>query len=59
MLATASQPLTTDPQLVASMLQGAMVGVSRRMPESSAPEKQLDLLRRELILMACAYLDAC
>jgi len=59
MLASASEPLTTDPQLVASMLQGAMVGVSRRMLESDAPEKQLDILRRELIFVACAYLDAC
>ena len=59
MLATASGRLTTDPQLVASMLQGAMVGVSRRMLESDAPEEQLDVLRRELIFVACAYLDAC
>jgi AcrR family transcriptional regulator len=59
MLATACEPLTTDPQLVASMLQGMMVGVSRRMLESSAPEKQFDTLRRELIFVACAYLDAC
>jgi hypothetical protein len=28
MLATASEPLTADPQLVAFMLEGAMVGVS-------------------------------
>jgi AcrR family transcriptional regulator len=59
MLSTAREPLTTDPQLVASMLEGAMVGVSRRMLESSAPEKQMDALRRELIVVACAYLDAC
>ena len=59
MLATACEPLTTDPQLVASMLQGAMAGVSRRMLESGAPEKQFDTLRRELIFVACAYLDAC
>jgi AcrR family transcriptional regulator len=59
MLTTTSEPLTTDPQLVASMLQGAMVGVSRRMLESGAPEQELDTLRRELIFVACAYLDAC
>jgi AcrR family transcriptional regulator len=59
MLATASDPLTTDPQLVAFMLQGAMVGVSRSMLESSVTEEQLDTLRRELIFVACAYLDAC
>jgi hypothetical protein len=58
MLATSREPLTTDPQLAAYMLQDAMVGVSRRMLESGAPEKQLDTLRRELIFMTCAYLDA-
>jgi AcrR family transcriptional regulator len=59
MLATACEPLTTDPQLVASMLQGAMVGVSRRLLESDAPEKQFEILRKELIFLACAYLAAC
>ena len=59
MLATSGESLTTDPQLVASMLQGMMAGVSRRILESSAPEKQIEILRRELIVAACAYLDAC
>ncbi len=59
MLATANIPLTKDPQLVASMLQGAMAGVSRRLLESSAPEKQFDTLRDELIFFVCAYLEAC
>lgn len=36
MLAFAREQLTTDPQLVASMLQSMMIGVSRRMCESSA-----------------------
>ncbi len=59
MLRSAREPLTTDPELVASMLQGAMVGVSRRLLEAEAPEKQLDTLRQELVFFACAYLDAC
>jgi AcrR family transcriptional regulator len=59
LLATAHEPLTTDPQLVASVLQGAMAGISRRMLESAAPEKQFELLRRELIILACAYVSAC
>ena len=59
MLKTAREQLTTDPQLVATMLQGAMVGVSRRLLESTAPEKQFDTLRQELIFLACAYLNAC
>ncbi len=58
MLSTASEPLMADPQLVASMLQGAMAGVSRRMLESGAAEKEYDSLRGELIFLACAYVDA-
>ena len=59
MLKTARERLSTDPQLVASMLQAVMFGVSRRLLESAAPEKQLDILRREMILLASAYLKAC
>ena len=58
MLATASEPLTTDPHLAVVMLQGAMFGVSRMLLESGAPGKQFESLRRELIVLACAYLDA-
>lgn len=58
LLASTCEPFTSDPQLVAFMLQGMMVGVSRRMLESDAPEKAADALRRELIVAACAYLDA-
>jgi AcrR family transcriptional regulator len=59
MLRTAKEELTADPQLIASMLQGVMVGVSRRLLDSTAPEKQIDTLRQELIFLACAYLNAC
>ena len=59
MLTTAREPLTTDAHLVSSMLQATMAGVSRRMLESGAPEKQFDTFRRELTSVACAYLDAC
>ena len=59
MLASAREPLATNLQLVASMLQGMMAGVSRRMLESSAPEREGNALHRELIIVACAYLDAC
>jgi hypothetical protein len=52
MLATASEPLITDPQIVAAVLQGAMAGVGRKLLESSSPEKKFGTLRRELILMA-------
>jgi len=59
MLATACEPLTKDPELVASMLQSAMAGVSRRLLESDAPQEQFATLRQELIFFACAYLKAC
>jgi AcrR family transcriptional regulator len=59
MLRTASNPLATDPQLVAAMLQASMSGVIHILLESSTPERQVDALREELIFVACAYLDAC
>ena len=59
MLATSCDPLHTDPQLAASMLQSAMFGVSRRLLESSSPEKLIDTLREELLFLAHAYLKAC
>jgi AcrR family transcriptional regulator len=59
MLGSAREPLTKDPQLVASMLQCAMHGVSRRLLESDAPEKQFTTLRQELIFFVRAYLEAC
>jgi hypothetical protein len=37
MLETAREPLMRDPHVVASMLQGVMAGVSRRLLESDAP----------------------
>jgi AcrR family transcriptional regulator len=58
MLATAREPLTNDPQLVAWMMQSAMAGVSRRLLESGAPEKHFDMLREELIFFVSAYLEA-
>jgi AcrR family transcriptional regulator len=59
MLKTSSDPLTTDPQLVAAMLQGAMVGVSRRLLESPAPEKHFPALLHELLFLARTYMAAC
>jgi AcrR family transcriptional regulator len=59
MLTTSSESLTADPQLVASLIQGMMGGVSRRILESDAPEKDIEALRSELVVMACAYIDTC
>jgi AcrR family transcriptional regulator len=59
MLASGREPLAKDLQLVAAMLQAAMAGVSRRLLESVAPEKEFDSLQQELIFFVCAYLAAC
>ncbi|HEY1501643.1 MAG TPA: hypothetical protein VGF88_18865 [Acidobacteriaceae bacterium] len=59
MLATTSDRLTRDPQLVASMVQATMVGVSRRLLESAAPEKHFESARQELLFLVRAYLEAC
>ena len=59
MLTTSSEQLTTDPELVAIMIQAFMAGVSRRLLDSPSPEKHLDTLLQELIFIACTYLDAC
>jgi AcrR family transcriptional regulator len=58
MLASSREPLPGDPELVASILQGAMAGIIRRLLESAAPEKQFQALQAELILFASAYLEA-
>jgi AcrR family transcriptional regulator len=59
MLKTSRDTLTKDPQAVAAVLQGAMGGISRRLLESVAPEREFELLREELIAMASAYLESC
>ena len=51
-LASVYDPVIRDPQLMASMLQGAMAGISRRLLESDDPEKQFETFRQELILLA-------
>jgi hypothetical protein len=59
MLMTAREPLTKDPALIASILQGAMTGVVRRLLECGDPEKQLEGVREELTLLVNGYLAAC
>jgi AcrR family transcriptional regulator len=59
MLTTSRDPLSTDPQLVASMLHAAMASVSRRLMESATPEKDYPQLRHELIFLVRVYLQAC
>jgi AcrR family transcriptional regulator len=58
MLASSCETLDGDPRLAAVMVQGAMVGVSRRLLESGHAEKQFTAVRRELIFLISAYLNA-
>ena len=59
MLATAREQLKSEPEVVTSMLQGAMNGVSRRLLESASPELDYERLRDELVFLVCGYLHAC
>jgi AcrR family transcriptional regulator len=59
MLATTSDTLTKDPQLVASMIESTMAGVSRRLLGGDTPGEQFHVLHKELIFFVCAYLAAC
>jgi hypothetical protein len=58
LLASAREPLNKEPQIVASMLQSAITGVSHRLLESGNPEKDLNTVRDELIFFVAAYLEA-
>lgn len=58
MLVALSESPVKDPELVASILQGAMAGVSRKLLESDNPEKHVDAFRRELTSFVAAYLLA-
>jgi AcrR family transcriptional regulator len=57
MLATSTEPLRSEPRLVAEIFQGVMGGVSRRLLESDTPESNLEPFRNELILLLRAYLE--
>jgi AcrR family transcriptional regulator len=58
MLETSSEELRIDAQVVGSMLQGLMVGVTRRKLESGLAETW-EVLERESIAMGCAYVEGC
>lgn len=54
MLKTAKEDVT-DPECVASVLMGAIAGVSRRLVESKDPERSYPGFKQELDLMVRAY----
>ena len=59
LIATAPEPLRKDPEIVASMLQSMLNGVSRKLLESPAPERHFHALRQELVFLARTYIGAC
>ncbi len=59
MLASSPQPLAKDPALVASLLQGAMAGVARRLLEYPTTPEEVTALRHELTASMCAYVQSC
>jgi AcrR family transcriptional regulator len=58
MLASSCDPSSTDPELAAFILVGAMAGISRSLLESGAPAERFETVRRELILLGRGYLSA-
>ncbi len=58
MLDSAPVRLASESRLVATVLFGAMAGVSRHLLQAKSPEKSLGALRGELINFAGAYLQA-
>jgi AcrR family transcriptional regulator len=58
MLRSSCQSLRTDPEIVASVLQGIMTGISRRILESDSPGREFEALGGELLAVAIAYIKA-
>ena len=58
MLRSSPQTRRTDPAIVASVLQGIMTGISRRILESESPEREFKVLRGELLAAGTAYIKA-
>ena len=59
LFATAREPLTKDPELIANAVVSALNGFSRSLLESKSPELQLASMRDELIILVHAYLHTC
>ena len=59
LLESAPEVLTTDLQLMATMLQSSISGVKRQLLESDMPEAQLEVMQRELVLVVRSYVRAC
>jgi len=59
LLQSAPEVLTTDLQLMATVLQSTIAGVKRQLLESDMPEAQFEVMQRELVLVVRNYVRAC
>jgi AcrR family transcriptional regulator len=59
LFATAEGGLTKDPELVASVVLAALNGVGRRVLEAESPERVVEPLCEELIVLVHTYLRTC
>ena len=59
LLESAPEVLTTDLQLMATVLQSIIAGVKRHLLESDMPEAQFEEMQRELVLTVRGYVRAC
>jgi AcrR family transcriptional regulator len=59
LFATAQEKLIKDPETIATVVVAALNGISRRVLEARHPERELESLRTELIVMVHAYLQTC
>ncbi len=59
LFATAKEGLTKDPEIVASVVTAALNGISRKVLESKSPEREMDILRDELLVLVHSYLRTC
>ena len=59
LLQSAPEELTTDLQLMATVLQSIISGVKRQLLESDMPETQFEVMQRELVLVVRGYVRAC
>lgn len=59
LLETAPEVLTTNLQVMATVLQSTIAGVKRQLLESGMPEAQFEVMQRELVLVVRGYVRAC
>jgi len=59
LLQSAPEVLTTDLQLMATVLQSTIAGMKRQLLESDMLEAQFEVMQRELVLVVRGYVRAC